>query len=162
MLSYADHTLTQYLEHLSAREPVPGGGSAAAVSAALGAALLAMSARYSVGKGKPRSIENRLEKVIAAAEQGRSLFTLLAGLDAQAYLDVVSARKSGNAAALKKANCAAARVPKDLIKACRDLLKNVAFLKQHANPYLLSDVRAAEVFLAAAVDAAQFMIEANQ
>ena len=162
MLCYANNTLTEYLERLSSRESVPGGGSAAAVSAGLGAALIAMSTRYSVGKGKPKTVEARFEKIIVEADAARAYFLSVASLDAQAYLNVVAARKSGDALALKEANRAAAKVPQDLIKACRQQLKAVPFLKKEANRYLVSDVCAAEVFLNAAIAAAQSMIEANQ
>ena len=162
MVCYAHNTLTEYLERLAAREPVPGGGSAAAVSAALGASLIGMSTRYSMGKEKPELVEQRFEAIITASDQARVLFLEISSQDAQAYLNVVSARKLGDRAALKEANRVAAQVPKDLIKACRQLLKSVPFLKKQANPYLVSDVCAAEVFLNAAISAAQSMIEANQ
>jgi formiminotetrahydrofolate cyclodeaminase len=162
MVCYAHNTLTEYLERLALREPVPGGGSAAAVAAALGASLLAMAARYSVGKGKPVRIEQRFERIIPDADGARSQFLVMASEDAQSYLNVVAARKLGNVAALKAANRAAVSVPRNLIKACRQLLKDVPFLKKEANRYLVSDVLAAEVFLKAAVEAAQSMIEANQ
>src|SRR5690606_22987278 len=42
-------TLHDYLERLASREPTPGGGAAAALHAAQGAALIAMVARYTTG-----------------------------------------------------------------------------------------------------------------
>ena len=162
MLCYAKNTLSEYLERLGAREPVPGGGSAAALSAAMGASLLAMSTRYSMGKGKSKAIEHRFEKVIAAAIEARDRLTDIVTKDSQAYLNVVAARKAGDTSALREANRAAAKVPQELIKACRSLLKNVPFLKKEANRYLVSDVIAAEIFLNAAMKAAQAMVEANQ
>ncbi|MEI6437636.1 MAG: cyclodeaminase/cyclohydrolase family protein [Candidatus Omnitrophota bacterium] len=162
MLCYANNTLSEYLERLAAREPVPGGGSAAALSAAMGAALMAMSTRYSTGKGKPKVVEGRFDKIILQADKARAIFSGMVAQDAQAYLDVVAARKSADKAALRAANKAAAGVPRELIKECRTLLKVVPFLKKEANKYLVSDVLAAEVFLNAAIKAAQTMIEANQ
>jgi len=162
MVCYEKNTLSEYLERLSAREPVPGGGSAAAFSAALGASLLSMVSRYSIGKGALRSVERRLEAGLVRTDKARVFFIAMASQDAQAYLNVVAARKSGDKAALKAANCAAAKVPRELIRVCRDLLKVVPFLKEYGNRYLVSDVIAAEVFLNAAVKAAQAMVEANQ
>ncbi len=162
MVCYANNSLSEYLERLAAREPVPGGGSAAAVSAAMGAALIVMSIRYSVGKGKTRGIEARLEKIMAEAEKVRKRFIADISRDAQVYLNVVAARKNGGKAALRKANRAAAIVPRELVRACRALLKSVPFLKKEVNRYLVSDMLAAEVFLNAAINAAQAMVEANQ
>ncbi|MBF0387666.1 MAG: cyclodeaminase/cyclohydrolase family protein [Candidatus Omnitrophica bacterium] len=162
MISYANKSLTRYLQLLAAREPVPGGGSAAAVSGALGASLIAMSARYSVGKGKPRAVESRFARLIVDADKKRDQLAAIITQDAQAYLNVVAVRKSGDKARLKAANRAAALVPRALITICRKLLRNIPFLKKEANRYLLSDVLAAEVFLTAAIQAARAMIEANQ
>ncbi len=162
MICYATHTLSEYLESLAAHEPVPGGGSAAALSAAMGASLLVMSMRYSIGKGKSKVIDQRFEKAMVSAEQARALFLTMISSDAQAYLDVVSARKSGDKAVLRVANREAAKVPVQLIKVCKVQLKQIPFLKKEANRYLISDVIAAEIFLTAGLKAAQAMVEANQ
>ncbi|MBF0593479.1 MAG: cyclodeaminase/cyclohydrolase family protein [Candidatus Omnitrophica bacterium] len=154
--------MSEYLERLAAREPVPGGGSAAALAGAMGASLLAMSARYSLGKGKAKAIEARFERLIAEADTARDVLTAVVSQDAQAYLNVVAARKSADKKALKLANREAAQVPRDMVKVCRKLLAGVPFLKKEANRYLVSDVIAAEIFLNAAINAAQAMVEANQ
>ncbi len=162
MICYANNSLSEYLACLAAREPVPGGGSAAAVSAAMGVALLEMSIGYSLGKGKTRAIEGRFEKLMAEAGKVREALTAMASQDARAYLNVVAARKSGDETRLKEANREAAGVPRELVKICRKWLGAVPFLKKEANRYLVSDVIAAEVFLNAAINAAQAMVEANQ
>lgn len=161
MTTYSDITLSQYLEKLSLREPVPGGGSAAAVSAGLGAALIAMAARYSLGKGKPPDIEARIGALIVTVDAARLKFIDLAGRDAQAYLDMVQARRSGDAVVLGKATAEASRVPRDIIALCRACLSLTPFLHQEGNPRLLSDVRAGEAFLNAGMAAAGYMQEAN-
>ncbi len=161
MISYNNDSLAQYLEKLSLREPVPGGGSAAAVSGALGSALIAMSARYSLGKGKSAEVEQKISAIIVQADAARLEFTDLAGKDAQAYLDVVRTRKAGNKPAHEKAKVDAARVPQDIIDLCQACLKLTPYLHQEGNPYLLSDVKAAETFLNAGIQAARHMQEAN-
>ena len=49
---YIDKPLKTYLEDLAAKQPTPGGGSAAALSAAIGVSLMTMSANYT--KDNPR------------------------------------------------------------------------------------------------------------
>lgn len=161
MISYNNDSLMQYLEKLSSRQPVPGGGSAGAVCAAMGAALIAMSARFSIGKGKSAEVEEKINVIIAQADAARLQFIDLAGKDAQAYLDVVSTRKAGDKAAHEKAKVEAARVPQDIMDLCRACLKLTPYLYQEGNPHLLSDVKAAETFLNAGIDAARHMQEAN-
>lgn len=162
MLAYDKNTLSEYLERLAAREPVPGGGSAAALSASMGAALMAMATHYSLGKGKPKPVEAKLEKIVAAADQAREGFLNTVTLDSQAYLNIVAARKAKDAQAVKQANREASKLSKDFIKSCSALLKHIPFLKKEGNPYLISDVVASEIFLNAAISAAKAMVEANQ
>jgi methenyltetrahydrofolate cyclohydrolase len=161
MITYKDHTLAQYLEKLSWREPVPGGGSAAAVASALGAALIAMSARYSTGKGKPSEVEQKINDIIVRADAARLQFIDLAGRDAQAYLDVVSTRKAGDRMAQEQALVRAGCVVKDVITLSRACLDLTPYLYQQGNPNLLSDVKAAEALLKAGIQAAGHMQEAN-
>ena len=42
-------TISDYVARLASRQPTPGGGAAAALHAAQGAALVAMVARYTSG-----------------------------------------------------------------------------------------------------------------
>ncbi|MFH0753526.1 MAG: cyclodeaminase/cyclohydrolase family protein [Candidatus Omnitrophota bacterium] len=161
MISYSDQTLSRYLEKLSAREPVPGGGSAAAVVASMGAALLAMAARYSLGKGKSQFIETEITQVIERSDAARCEFLELSGRDAQVYLDMVRTRKTGDKVAMAQANAEASRVPGRIIRLCQECLALGAILYREGNPHLLSDVKAAEAFLNAAIQSAGFMQEDN-
>ena len=49
---YNDSSLKQYLNDLAAKLPAPGGGSAAALTAALGASLISMVLNFTIGKTK--------------------------------------------------------------------------------------------------------------
>jgi formiminotetrahydrofolate cyclodeaminase len=161
MISYNNDPLAQYLEKLSMREPVPGGGSAAAVSGAMGAALIGMSARYSLGKGKSSEVEKKIGDIIVTADAARLQLVEFAGKDAQAYLDVVSTRKAGDKLVHEKAKIEAARVPQDIIDLCQVCLQLTPYLHQEGNPHLMSDVKAAETLLKAGIQAGRYMQEAN-
>jgi len=160
MIHYEDHTLQKYLESLAAREPVPGGGSAAAVCGSLAASLIAMSTRYSLGKNKAPEIEQKLEAILKDADAARLRLLELAGEDAQAYADTLTAKKE-NPEAYQKALKKAGAVPRSVIRICLKLQETVPFLLKEGNRHLLSDVHAADAFLNAAVSAAHGMIEAN-
>ena len=161
MISYNDHTLDQYLAELSRRQPVPGGGSAAAVSGALGSALIAMSARYALGKGKSEAVEQKINEIVVAADAARLSFLALAGRDAEAYQAVLQARKVADKAAHALALSEAGRVPVDIMTLCQSCLQLAPYLYQEGNPFLLSDVKAAEAFLKAGIEAARIMQEVN-
>lgn len=78
-------TLAGFLDQLASQDPAPGGGAAAAVSAALAAGLVAMVARFSVSE-VPDAPE-----VAGEADRLRHEALRLAGQDAEAYRAVLGA-----------------------------------------------------------------------
>jgi formiminotetrahydrofolate cyclodeaminase len=142
------------------RTPTPGGGSAAAYTAALGVALLSMVANYSVGKSS-RSVDRQLKKLLKANEKMRNRLLELVDLDAQAYLQVVKTRKSAPAVH-RKALKAAGQVPLEVSKICYHAVQQAPFLVAKGNKYLLSDVEVAVEFLLAAFHSAMTNVRVNQ
>ena len=161
MKKFKDHTLSEYLDRLSAREPVPGGGSAAALSSALGAGLIAMVTQYSLGKGKPAAVEAKLNKILVKAVDIRSQLFEMVDEDAKAYLDVVAARKLDKNAQKKAAQKALA-VPRLICRLSYQAVELTPYLVDNGNPYLMSDVEVALELLLAGYHSAIVMVKANQ
>mgnify|MGYP001600826961 FL=1 len=159
MTNFKNFTLNQYLDVLAQRTPVPGGGSAAALTAALGAALISMVAHYSLGKGKSAAIEKKIRVILQKSERLRGQFLQLVDLDAQAYLKVVKAQRNAQAkkAALKKARA----VPLEVGRRCYSAVQLTPYLLQHGNQYVISDIQVAVEFLLAAFKSAMVNVEIN-
>lgn len=85
-------SLESYLDRLASDAAVPGGGSAAAVSGAMGAALVAMVAR--IAKASPRHAANAqaLEIIAESADELRAKLSKARALDEAAYQAVVNAQ----------------------------------------------------------------------
>ncbi len=99
MKKFKNHTLQQYLDVLSAKEPVPGGGSVSALTGSLAVGLLVMVAQYSVDKGQSKPIEGKLKRILKELQVLKGdLLTLVDG-DSEAYLKV---RATKNAPAKEK------------------------------------------------------------
>ena len=141
-MKYKNFTLTRYLNVLASREPVPGGGSAAALSAAMGAALLGMVARYSIKKTSPARVLQRINRVIKAADDLQSKFLKIVDADAAAYLKYSRIPKT-QAAAKRKALQEVSRQPREVCRLCAQAIDVAPVLVSHGNPYLLSDVEVA-------------------
>lgn len=142
------------------KAPIPGGGSAAALSAALGAALISMVVRYSQGKGKTPVVQRKLQATLKTSERLRKRFLRLVDLDAQAYLGVVKTRKATKKrkkAALKHAR----EVPREVCRLCCEAVELTPFLVKEGSKYLLSDVKVALELLLAAFRSAQINMEVN-
>ncbi len=143
------------------RVPVPGGGSAAALSGALGAALISMVANYSVRKDKPKPTDGKIKGILCESEKIRKRLLEIVDLDAKAYLGVVKTRKASpriKNAALKKAR----EVPFETCRLCYKAVELTPFLVEHGNQYLLSDIRVALELLTAAFNSALVNVEINQ
>jgi len=161
MLSYKHQAISTYLNQLASRNPVPGGGSAAALVGALGVALISMVANYSLGKGKSPKAEAEIKSLLQQSEKLRERLLKLVDLDAEAYLKVVRARQAPpkiKQAALKKAR----EVPLETCRLCYRAIQLAPDLVKNGNPHLLSDVKVAVEMLSAAFSSAMFNVEANK
>jgi formiminotetrahydrofolate cyclodeaminase len=82
-----------YLEELASDQPTPGGGAWAAVSAAAGAALVAMVARLTIKKKGFEGVVDRMRAIADECDDERYTLLALADRDAEAYRDVMAAYK---------------------------------------------------------------------
>ncbi|HBO97265.1 MAG TPA: hypothetical protein DE315_07615 [Candidatus Omnitrophica bacterium] len=161
MKPFRNYSLSEYTRVLSLKVPAPGGGSAAAVTAALGAALLSMVANYSLGKTSSRANEQKIKASLKTSERLRKRFLALVDLDARAYLNVVKTRKAAPAkrnAARRKAR----EVPLEACKLCYKAVQLAPTLVRYGNKYLVSDVKVALELLLAAFNSAKLNVEINQ
>ena len=146
-MEYKDQNLTKYLDDLSAKLPAPGGGSAAALNAALGASLISMVVNFTLGKPKYAAFEAELKDILLKSEKLRKDFLGLVDLDVVAYQSK-DVRK-------------ALDVPLMLARLCAQAAKLCPPLIKKGNIYLISDVGVAAVMLESAFTCAVFNIEIN-
>jgi formiminotetrahydrofolate cyclodeaminase len=160
-LHFSKKTLKMYLDQLSSKEPVPGGGSAAALTAALGAGLVSMVCQYSIGrKTNTKESDLKFKKILKQSERYRDRFLELASLDSEAYLEVCKARNLDKAAQIKASRYARA-VPLEICKLCYKTLDLVPYLVDKGNPYLLSDIQVSVGLLEAGFNGAMVMVKVN-
>ncbi len=89
----ATETGPDFLDLLAGGTPAPGGGSAAAHTAAAGAALVAMVARLTIGKKKYADVQDKMFAIIEEVEALRADLTADVDRDAAAYEAVMTAFK---------------------------------------------------------------------
>jgi formiminotetrahydrofolate cyclodeaminase len=146
-MKYKTQSLVKYVNDLAAKLPAPGGGSAAALNAAMAASLLSMVVNFTLGKPKYAVFEKELKAALVKSEKLRKQFLVLVDLDVEAY-------RSGS---IKKALA----VPFKLAGLCCQAVQLCPSLVVKGNVNLISDVGVAAVFLESAFVAACINVEIN-
>ena len=144
---YASKSLTNYLNDLAAKLPAPGGGSAAALSAALGASLISMVINFTIGKSKYARYERELKQALKSSEGARREFLVLVDRDAVAY-------KSKDVKA-------SLDIPVRICRLCAETAALCPPLIKKGNVNLISDVGVAAVLLESAFFSALFSVDIN-
>ncbi len=146
-MEYQAQSLSKYLDDLSAKLPAPGGGSAAALNAALGASLISMVVNFTLGKSQYLSFTHELEETLSKSEKLRKKFLVLVDLDVLAY------RSKNPQQALD--------VPLELARLCAQAAELCPPLIAKSNLNLVSDLAIAVVLLDAAFICASWNIKIN-
>ncbi|MFC4033107.1 cyclodeaminase/cyclohydrolase family protein [Streptomyces polygonati] len=164
-----DHTISGYLERLAAREPAPGGGAAAALHAAQGAALVGMVARYTTGE-KYAEQAGEVAEIIVESDQLRWRAVELAADDALAFTAVTDAyrlpraddeQKAARSLAIARALAGAARPPAAVITVATRVVALAETLLPYGNPNVVTDIAAATEAARAAATTARINVEIN-
>lgn len=170
MARFADQSLSAFLDALASADPTPGGGTAAAVSGAIGASLLMMVAGLPKTRGNTDAERVKLSETRAALTIIRDRLVTLADTDTAAYNQVLSAyrlpkatdaEKTVRKSAVQKAMRAATDAPLHILRAICEAAGHARTIAQCGNPSAASDVRVALELLDAAAAGAAANVEIN-
>jgi formiminotetrahydrofolate cyclodeaminase len=165
----SSETINDYLARLASREPTPGGGAAAALHAAQGAALVAMVARYTTGTKYQQHAE-LVTRIISSADGLVAQALRLADADQHAFQGVIDAYKlptatddlkAARTASIQDALIQAAETPAQLILLAGAVVDLATELFEVANANVISDVAAAVDAARAAATTARVNIDIN-
>ncbi len=159
-----------FLDELAAASAAPGGGSAAAYAAAMGAGLVAMVAGLTIGKKKYAEVEAEMQAIRVMAESLREELTQSVEDDSSAFEAVMGAfklpkdteeQKNIRAAAIFNSTLNAAHVP---LHVCEDTVKVMELALKCAkdgNLNAISDSMSGFAMSRAALTAAGYNVRIN-
>ncbi|HEX3921694.1 MAG TPA: cyclodeaminase/cyclohydrolase family protein [Streptosporangiaceae bacterium] len=162
-----DDKIGEFLDRVADRVPAPGGGAAAALQAALGAALLGMVGRYTTGRDFAQH-EETIGRIVSEADELRSIALRLAEADEAAFAAVAAAyrlpkttdeEKETRSAAVAEAVVNAAWPPAQVIGVSSMVVDLAEALVLIGNRNVLSDLAAAAEAAGAAVATARVNVE---
>ena len=159
-----------FLDRLASSAPSPGGGSAAAYSGALAAALVAMVARLTVGRAKYADVEGRMQAIASQAEVLRSWFQEAVSRDEEAFENLMRARKlprnndeeiAIRQKAISLAIEGAAEVPLEVAGRAVDVLQLAREVAENGNSNAITDAGSAAALAWSALKAAGLNVKIN-
>lgn len=168
--SIFDLTLGEFLERLGSSAPTPGGGAAAAVVGALGAALVEMTANLTIGRPRLADVEQQARHIEQHAAHLRRQLEQLGDADAEAFERVTSAyrmpraddaQKAARTQAIQAALRVAADVPLDTARISAEVIALAEEAAPVLNPAVISDVLVGALLAQAAVSSAALNVEIN-
>lgn len=168
-MTLLDRSVRDFLASLAARTPTPGGGSIAALNAALGLGLVAMAARFTSGK-KYEAVEAEAARAAEECDRLRSEAAGLVDADTDAYDQVTAAyglpkgtegEKAARTKAIQDALAVAMAVPERTLAVAVAGLKVAARFAPHSNRNLASDVLVGASCLHCAAEGARANVRIN-
>jgi glutamate formiminotransferase / formiminotetrahydrofolate cyclodeaminase len=159
-----------FLDRLASASPTPGGGSAAAFTAAEAAALVAMVARLTVGKKKYVDVQANMERIRDEAEELRRILTEAVSEDAAAFNEFMAANKmpkntpeqeTMRAEAIEMASFSAAQVPLKVAATTLKVIELAVEVAKQGNTNAVSDAGAAGILGRAALISAGYNVKIN-
>ena len=165
-----DQSVHRFLDELASSAPTPGGGSAAAVMGAMGAALLSMVCRLTVGKKDYESVEASMREALARSESLREQLTAMVAADVQVFEALMAAYKLPRSTdqerlargqAIQEALKQATDVPLECAAACAEVLDLSRQVALQGHRSVISDAGVAALVAHAALRSAALNVFIN-
>ena len=170
MAEIKDMAVEPFLDALASQSATPGGGSAAAIIGAMGAALVSMVCNLTIGKKKYVEVEGEMKDVLAKAESLRGKLTGMIQDDVKAFDSVMAAyglpketdadkakRETAIQAALKQAT----DVPLRCCQAAREVIDLALAASEKGNLNVISDAGVAVLAAYAALRSGALNVYTN-
>jgi formiminotetrahydrofolate cyclodeaminase len=165
-----ENSVAIFLDELASAAPAPGGGSVAALSGALGAALVSMVCNLTLGKRQYAAVQDEVAALLAESERLRNVLLQLLQDDVQVFTDVSQAmkmpreteqQKAARAAVLETALKTATEVPLEVAEACVAVMELCRPAAELGNVNAVSDAGVAVVMAEAGLRSAALNVLIN-
>ena len=166
----ANLSITEFLEKTASKDPVPGGGSVAALSGAVASSLSEMVANLTVGKKGYAAVEGEMKAISEQAADYRDRLVRYVDKDSDAYRQVMLAfklpknteeEKKKRTQAIQEGLKAAARVPLRVAEDAFKVIELAEKVVEHGNRNAVTDGAVAALMARTAVLSALYNVKIN-
>ena len=165
-----DSTLTDFLDALASGGATPGGGAAAAMMGAMGAALVGMMCNLTIGKKAYQAVAGEMQDVLKKSEVLRMDITDMIAADIAAFDRLMAAygmpkehdeEKAARSNEIQAALQVATTVPLDCARAASQVVALCRRAAEKGNLNVISDAGVAAVAAEAALKSAALNVYIN-
>lgn len=165
-----DMNVQNFLDQLASQASTPGGGSAAAIMGAMGAALVSMVCNLTIGKKNYAAVEGELKEVLQRSEELRQRLTGMVADDIRVFNQVMSAygmpkdtddQRSARGSTIQDALKEATVVPLACAKACAEVIELSRAAADKGNLNVISDAGVAVMAAYGALKSAALNVYIN-
>ncbi len=166
----ANRVTFDFVDEVSRDSPAPGGGSVAALSGALGAALSTMVANLSTSKSGFEKHKKKLAEIAKKGQKTKDLLVKAIDEDTNAFDEVIKAmrmpkdteeEKVKRNIAMQKGYQSATLVPLKTVENCRDALNLCMYISEIMDEGMASDVGSGALMANAGAVAAAYNVRIN-
>lgn len=169
-MAFRDQTIHAFMQELSSKAPVPGGGGASALVGALSASLTHMVAALTVGKPKYAAVEQEMQELLKSTDALIERFLSLMDEDASAFEPLAQAyrlpketeeEKAHKCLVMEAALKSAVQPPLQIMEACADALPLIALCAEKGSVVAVSDAGVAASLCRSALEGASLNVYIN-
>ena len=152
--------IQEFLDVLSSKEPVPGGGGASALAGALGNALGQMVSNLTIGKKKYALVEDEIKELAERMKGIQGQFSALADQDAKVFAPLAKCyslpsgteeEKAYKAEVMEARLLDASLVPMEIMEKAAEMLEIMDILADKGSRMAVSDVGVGVQFIRTAL-----------
>jgi formiminotetrahydrofolate cyclodeaminase len=169
-MAFRDQTIEAFIQELSSKAPIPGGGGASALVGALSASLTHMVGALTVGKPKYAAVEAEMQELLNDTEALANRFLALMDEDAEAFEPLAQAyrlpketdeEKANKAVLMEAALKSAVQPPLEIMETCAKALPMIALCAEKGSVVAVSDAGVAASLCRAALEGASLNVFIN-
>lgn len=167
---YIDQPMRHFLDKLASKAPEPGGGSVAALTGSLGAALVSMVCGLTLGKEKYKDVQPQVEALVRESEKLRQEMQDLIQKDTEVYGGLsevykmpknTDAEKAARTAKMQEALKLACQVPFEIGIKSLEVAKLAGRAAEIGNVAAVSDAGVAVLLAQACAQSAALNVKIN-